>query len=153
MGLAYPIERTVDMNAPHHSGSSEFTSAHLFPRHIDNGIRPHPHHPGGHSFLGLLPSSSDQAIQDFNAWNRSPQGLFPLQLLQGPGQSGNPPPIPNASHKCRRATSPEDNGPCSPDQEPNRLTLDLEPSPTVRFVGWKNLAHDIWPFVWGVTVD
>jgi hypothetical protein len=117
------------------------------------------HHPEDLSFLGTLPLSHHQAIQNFDTWNCSPQGCFPSQLLQGPGQTGLPPPspldysFPAASHKRKRTTSPESatagsSRPTSdrnPDGVPNQMATDL--SPVAEFGEQKNAAYDVWAFV------
>ena len=105
-----------------------------------------------HSFMGLLPPLSDQVTHNFDTWNCSAQGCFPLQTLRGPGHAGpfshnHPPNL----HKCKHAASPDpaevgSYGPIpgSPSEWTERLTPD--PPPAIGYTGQKNTAHDIWMF-------
>jgi len=132
------------------SGSSPFHPPLL--SHIDNDIRDHTRHPKDLSFLGQLPLSHNQAIRDFGVWNRSAQGGFSSQPLQGSGQASPlPPSLPNhplpvASHKCKRVISPDPAaaggyGPISGSRESDGVTMDL--LPTIKFTGRKNSAYNI----------
>jgi len=125
----------------------------------------HPaHYPNGLSFLGPLPPSCDQAIQDFNTWNRSAQGCYPSQPLQGPGNAGPPSPSPldrpppPVSRKRKRAI-PADSAavggygpiPGSPDVQTERSTP--EPTPAIKFTERKNSAYEIWAFTRAIRTD
>ena len=97
-------------NQSHRNPSSALPSSRLpFQPYIDNinNVYRHTYHPE-HSFLGPLPPSSDQAIHDFDTWNRSAHGCFPSQTLCGPGHAGpsdhDRPPNPR---KRKQAASPD----------------------------------------------
>ena len=80
-----------------------------------SGVYHRTHHPGGLSFIGAVPPSIDQALQDFNAWNRSEKGCFPSQPLRGPGQTG--PPLPSLPDHFWAPDCPPPNHPpanCTP---------------------------------------
>jgi len=150
------------LNYPAGSGSS--SSSHPFPSHVDDDVHDRARHPKDLSFLGPLPLSHDQAIQDFSVWNCSTQGSFPSQPLRGPGQAGFSSsslpdhPLPAASHKRKRTTSPEPptmSG-CRPRTgglvgESDRMTMD--PPPAIKFTERKNSAYDIWVFVRALMTD
>ena len=150
----------TQMNAAsqfHHSVDSDSPLSHPhFQYDIDGVYGRRAYDPSNLSFLGPLPSSHDQAMRDFNAWNRSAQGSFPSQPLQGSGLGDPPPPPPpsytlaSTSHKRKRATSPDpasvDGHQSMPstDEEPDHPTT--RPSRAIKFTGRKNSAYEIWVF-------
>ena len=89
------IQMNVESQSSHNVGPG-FPLSHLLSQvHVDETQHDVYYHPRNLSFLGPLPPSHEQSIQDFNTWNHSPQGLFPSQPLQVPGQpsSLSPPPL------------------------------------------------------------
>lgn len=132
--------------------------------HFNNNGYHHTYPPNDPSFLGPLHPLHDQAIHNFNAWNRSTRGCFPSQLLQGPGQTSAPPPSPSgrplstASCKRKRATSP---GPAvvggygpipgGLDEESEQSTPG--PPPAIKFTERKNSAYDVWAFLRAIEAD
>ena len=158
------IQMNVESQSSHNIGPG-FPPSHLPSQaHVDETQHDVYHHPRNLSFLGPLPPSHEQSIQDFNTWNRSPRGLFPSQPLQVPGQPSplSPPPPdhppPPISWKCKR-TAPTDPAtvggygpiPGSPDGQTDRLTPD--PVPAIKFTEQKNSAYNVWPFIRGVETD
>ncbi|KAF9646288.1 hypothetical protein BDM02DRAFT_3271066, partial [Thelephora ganbajun] len=154
-----PARMSGESRFPHRVGSASRAQTNNA-----NIAHPHPYPPRDLSFLGPLPSSCDQAIQDLNPWNRSAQDCFPSQLLQGPGQVGpspsSPPdrPPPPVSHKRKRTTSSDSAAeggygpiPDSLDQQTDGSTLDS--SPAIKFTGRKSTAYEIWAFTRAVKTD
>lgn len=161
-----PLAQTSVENQFHHYAGSEHPSSHLpLQRQTDvaNNISNHTSHPRDLSFLGSLTPSHDQAVQDFNTWNRSAQGGFPLQPL-GPGHAGpSSPPLPDrhlpsTSHKRKRTPSLDSAAvggygpmPGTPDEQTEPSTPDL--SPTIKFNERKNSAYEVWVFTRAVETD
>ena len=129
-----------------------------------NNIYDHAHCTNNHSFLGLLPPSCSQAVHDFNEWNCSTQGCFPLQSLQAPAQAGpsslpDPgPPLLSIPQKRKRTTSVDSATAGGCGQVPGGLDVRTEPStpepsPEIKFNERKNSAYEIWAFTRPVNTD
>ena len=144
----------------------EFTGPEVGHRHSAeslsdlNGTQPHHHfHPPSHQSSDWRP----QTIDEFNAWNASPQGMFPSSLIS-PGHNPDQLPHPESRHPACAERAPADNanprkrkqttklgssvggyGPMSP--ETSTETGPLNPSPPQsNSKQRRNAAYDVWAF-------
>jgi len=167
-----PLAQSNNLSAQSNAGSwfyryadSEYPSSHP-PSQANGNINDTYRHPNDLPFLGQLPQLSDQAVHGFSDWNSSMAGLYPSQLLQGPGQAGPSSlsqgpclPLPSIPRKCKRTTSPDPAAvggygpiPGSPDERTDQESTP-DPGPAIKFTERKNSAYDIWAFAWAVKTD
>jgi len=168
-----PPTQSSDLSAQTNVGSQfyryanlEYSSSHP-PSQANGNVNDTYPHLNGLTFVGQLSQSSDQTIQRFGDWNRSTEGLYPSQLLQGPGQVGpsssHPQgphrPLPPITRKRRRTTSPDPAAaggygpiPGGPDEQTDREPTP-DPTPAIKFTERKNSAYDIWAFTQAVETD
>ena len=155
--LPPPIHSFSELGHPHPAEPlSNLDNAH--PHLREPRLPPQPH--CGAS--GWRPAT----IDEFNTWNASPQGMFPLTLI-GPGQNPNQDLLPrrqprhpahttnntNLGKRKRATASPVETssvggyGPLSPGETTTETATEMNsPSPSPPPYFPRNTAYDLWPF-------